>query len=148
MDRLLVRRHLLDSSAERCGRCQVNGQRLLHLKPRVNIIRDPESEIIRCQVELPGLKKEDLSVTVNSDRLIIAGTRHSPLGEGEKQSNPMFIVREVKYGSFRREVALPQDLQIHEISATLTNGMLDMTWPRVSAHAETSRRIEVSEAQQ
>jgi HSP20 family protein len=53
-----------------------------------------------------------------------------------------FPVQELKYGKFLREILIPTGLQVNEISASMVDGMLTITWPRMSA-AEHARSIEV-----
>jgi HSP20 family molecular chaperone IbpA len=53
-----------------------------------------------------------------------------------------FPVQELKYGKFLRQINIPTGLQVNEISASMVDGMLTITWPRMSA-AEHARSIEV-----
>jgi len=113
------------------------------LKPRIDLVDDPKLASITCQVEIPGIKKEDVSLLVQNGQLTISGERR-PSHPVIEDPAATFIVREVKYGKFRRQVALPPDLTPTDISASLVDGMLTITWPRPSAAADTPKRIEVA----
>jgi len=113
------------------------------LKPRIDLLDDPRSACVTCQVEIPGMKKEDLSLLVQNGNLTVSGERRPTFDTSE--SAMKFAVREVKYGKFRREVAIPPDLRPTEISASMADGMLTITWPRVSAETEMPQRVEVLE---
>ena len=138
---------------------------LLRVIKSVDIIRDPDSGIINCHVELPGVKSEEIRLTVRDGRLVIDGTRHLPIRDNARKSRSRFLLHEVKYGRIHRKIALPPDTQVslfsrlgggsslllfqaHEISAILMDGMLEMTWPSVSAHTKPPRRIEITDAEQ
>jgi len=115
------------------------------LKPRIDLFDCPDAPYIICHVELPGMKKEDLSLQVQHDCLTISGER-SPITPMIDDPSTKFAVREVKYGKFSRQVKLPPDIGIAEISASLVAGILTITWPRNPAGAEGPKRIEVAEA--
>ena len=59
------------------------------------------------------MKRTDVSVHIQDGRLVISGERRPTLGSSESQQQPTsFLVREVKYGKFRREIILPQNLEV------------------------------------
>jgi HSP20 family molecular chaperone IbpA len=61
------------------------------------------------------MKKDDVSLSVQSGRLVISGSRRSTLAEGSpERRRTRYVVQEVKYGRFYREVELPPDLQVPE----------------------------------
>lgn len=86
---------------------------------RVDIIRDPDSGLINCQVELPGLKFEEIRLTVHGGRLVIDGTRHLPIKNAGK-SKSTFLVHEVEYGRIHRKIALPPDIQVSSFPIVFT----------------------------
>jgi len=113
------------------------------LKPRIDVVEDPQSTSVTCQVEIPGIKKEDVSLLLQNGQLTISGERRPSLPILEDPA-ATFVAREVKYGKFHRQVSLPSDLMPADISASLADGMLTITWPRTLATAETPKRIEVA----
>jgi len=89
------------------------------------------------EAELPGLAMEDLEILVTSDnQLSIAGERKQPATK-----NGSWHRQERSYGSFKRLTELPGPIDSEQVTATLTNGVLQVTLPkRVEAKA---RRIVV-----
>lgn len=149
-----------------------NSNRSRVMKPRMEIFDDPDSPTIVAQVEVPGMKTDDVSLQIQDGRLVVAGERRPTFAIGElrdgdplpvpqedsntaeargtedKASTPppapksKFPVQELRYGKFTREIYIPAGLQVHEISASMVDGMLTIAWPRLSA-AEHARSIEV-----
>jgi len=147
LDRALASRYLHDILSRRPRLRPVeNRDSNGLLKPRVDLLDDPEKPHITCQVEVPGLKKDDVSLLIQNGNLTISGERRSTITPSPRDSSepaPKYILQEVKYGKFHREVALPPDLRPTEISASMMDGMLTITWPRTSIPAELPKRIEV-----
>ncbi|KAH9942058.1 hypothetical protein B0H21DRAFT_824211 [Amylocystis lapponica] len=100
---------------------------------------DPDNPRITAVLELPGLKQEDISVRIEADSLIVQGERRSPLSawtaidadsSGQSAVTPKFKVQELKYGAFRRDIVLPAGMQVGHVRASLSEGMLTLSWPR------------------
>lgn len=87
--------------------------------------------------EVPGLKKEDISVEMQEDRLTVAGARRE-----EPRACEQYHRIERGHGSFSRTFHLPQAVDVERISADLRDGVLTVTCPK-TAEPE-SRRIAVS----
>lgn len=108
--------------------------------PAAEIVRDGDDAVVR--LELPGLDIEkDVTVEVDRGRLVVRGERRderTPEQGGR-------VVREVRYGSFRRSFGLPADVTAEAVSASYDAGVLSV---RVAgAHAGTeAHRIPVTSA--
>lgn len=91
----------------------------------------PELEIteregkLLVRVDLPGLTKEDVTVTATDEYLTIAGERKR---EVEEKKNEWFHT-ERTYGRFARTIALPAGAIPAEIAATFENGVLEVAVP-------------------
>ena len=79
--------------------------------------------------ELPGVKKEDLKLSVENGNLTLSGTR----GEQAVPENSRWLRNELWHGSFSRTVELPHDVNAEKISATLENGVLRVQLPKAEA---------------
>ncbi len=75
---------------------------------------------------LPGLKPEDLDISVQGNVLTISG-EVKPV---EHQGDHTYHVRERRYGRFSRQVTLPAGIQGDRIQATLDNGILTLRVPK------------------
>jgi HSP20 family protein len=91
-------------------------------------------------LELPGVSLEDVSVDVQGDQLVIEGSKTE--GSGDKQRDKLQSKR--RYGSFRQVLALPEDVDKDNISASFSSGVLTVSIPRDREKlSDRRRRIEV-----
>jgi HSP20 family protein len=95
----------------------------------------------QVEVAVPGLKPEDLDVTVENNVLTIKGTLNR--ASEDRQRNYHRIER--RYGSFQRTIALPSTVKADGIAAELNNGILRLEIPK--AEEVKPRRIGVSVSQ-
>jgi HSP20 family molecular chaperone IbpA len=77
------------------------------------------------KAEVPGLDKENVKVEVVEDALILEGERKL---ETTKEEGGYFRT-ERRYGSFHREIPLPEGARTDDIKATLANGLLEVAVP-------------------
>jgi HSP20 family protein len=89
--------------------------------------------------DLPGLKQEDVKVTVHEGVLSIEGERHD---QHEQERGGVFR-RERSYGRFRRQIALPEGVDPESIKASFENGVLEVTMPLPKESAERGRSIPI-----
>jgi HSP20 family protein len=92
--------------------------------PPVDIFEDEHN--ITLQAEIPGVKQEDLSVTLENNVLTITGDRK--FKEEEKKENFHRIER--RYGKFTRSFTLPASVDSQSVNATFENGVLNVTLPK------------------
>lgn len=93
------------------------------------------------EVDLPGLKREDVAVDYANGTLTISGERSD---EREEQRKGYYL-SERSYGSFRRSFRVPEDVQPDRIDAQFKDGVLTVTLPRSEESQKTTRRIEISD---
>lgn len=98
---------------------------------RLDMFEDGGTLVVRA--ELPGVAKDDLSVKVAEDTLLISGERRHE----EKVERRDYMRVERNYGSFSRSIPLPEGVKTEEISATLKDGVLEVRLPR----AETGKPV-------
>ncbi|MEQ8764175.1 MAG: Hsp20/alpha crystallin family protein [Planctomycetota bacterium] len=102
--------------------------------PPVDII-DGESELlVKCEV--PGLKIEDLTISVSDKTLTIRGEKQE-----EKVEENGFFRRERSFGSFLRTVSLPCAVEVDSTEATMKDGVLEVTLPKSAQ--ERAKQIKV-----
>jgi HSP20 family protein len=98
--------------------------------------------ILHVQAELPGLTPQDVQIEVAGDALTISGEKKD---EREvKEEN--YYRSERRYGSFRRQVALPPGADTDQVQATFKDGVLRLEIP-VKAAPVASKKIEIKEPQ-
>lgn len=103
--------------------------------PPIDIQETDDAYIV--EVDVPGMKKEDVQIEVNDDVLTIKGERKN--GHEEKREDYHRIERQ--YGSFRRTVTVPGGFQYDAVSAKFEDGVLRVTLPK--REDAKPRRIEV-----
>jgi HSP20 family protein len=92
--------------------------------PAVDIHEDEHN--ITFHAELPGVKEEDLHVTLENNVLTITGERK--FKDEEKKDNFHRIER--RYGKFTRSFTLPAGVDAQNVKATLTDGILNIALPK------------------
>ena len=97
-----------------------------------------EAGKLMVHVELPGLKKEEVKVSVADDVLTVEGERKH---ETEEKREGYFHT-ERRYGKFTRSVRLPEGANADGITANITDGVLDIEVP-VAKKPEVKREIPV-----
>ena len=102
--------------------------------PLINLTETQESYIIRA--EIPGVSTDNLDIQTMGRNLTITGERQI-----EMDPNAKYHRREREGGRFSRAIALPGDIDRDKVTATLKNGVLELTIPK--AQAAKPRKIEI-----
>jgi HSP20 family protein len=92
--------------------------------PPVDILESPDSYLIRA--ELPGMKKEDVNLTVQEGTLTLSGERKFD----EPASGVEYHRAERVAGKFSRSFYLPQKIKLAMISANFQDGILEVRVPK------------------
>jgi len=89
------------------------------------------------EVPLPGIRPEDVEITVERGTLTIRGQMKAE----EEREDRNYLVREHRRGNFARSVVLPQTVDPDAAQATFDNGVLQLTFPR--REQSRPRRIDI-----
>ena len=98
-----------------------------------------ENNLITATFELPGLKKEDVTIDLQNNRLIVSGEVNF---SDEKEENG-YVVKERRSGRFSRTVPIPQGTKPEDIKASMENGVLTVTYPKTTQEQQ-AKRITIS----
>ena len=90
-------------------------------------VREGESDL-SLEVELPGIKPEEVEITADKGVLTIRGEKQSTRKEGDENSRYHLVER--TYGSFTRSFQLPQGLDEEKIEASYNDGVLSVRIPK------------------
>jgi len=101
--------------------------------PAIDVAEEENAIVIRA--EIPGCKAEDIDISVYGNTLTISGEKK--LSEEKKEKG--FYHVESTYGSFRRELTLPTDVDQDKIDATCKDGVLSITLPK----AEKAKAVKI-----
>lgn len=102
----------------------------------VDVIREPDALVV--EAALPGIRPEDVDVTVEDGTLTIRAEYRDERSAGESES----VVREIRRGSMARAIALPTGLEPDKATATFEYGVLTLRIPK--AEAVKPRHIRIS----
>jgi len=105
--------------------------------PRIDVFEKNDRLVTR--VDLPGVKKEDVSVEVTDSRLALSGVRKDE--SEEKKGN--YYRAEREYGSFYRAVPLPDGVKADDVKATFANGVLEVSVPLPVQTQSQARKIDI-----
>ncbi|SEP07553.1 Hsp20/alpha crystallin family protein [Mucilaginibacter sp. AW1-7] len=113
------------------------GDKLVARIPAVNI-SETENEF-QVELAVPGLKKEDLKISLDKNVLTVAAEKKTEnVEEGKK-----FSKREYSYNSFSRSFTLPESADHSKIEADYTDGILTLTITKKEEAKFQSREIAV-----
>lgn len=93
------------------------------------------------EADLPGFKKEDISVDIEGETLTIRAERTEEKEENDGKGN--FVKRERSYGSFSRSFDMT-GIRTEDVSAAYENGVLKLNLPKKQETLPTSRRLEIA----
>lgn len=88
--------------------------------------------------DVPGVKKEDISIELENNRLTISGERK----EEKKEKDEKKYLSESYYGSFMRSFTLPGSVKEEDIQAKYQDGVLILTVPKTKKHKSKSVEIQ------
>jgi HSP20 family protein len=96
-------------------------------EPAINAYRC--DKCIRVCVDLAGVDRSRIDLTVEPERLILRGVRDVPEPTHEEGRAVQLLAMEIDYGPFEREVRLPASVDIEKVHAEQRNGLLWISLP-------------------
>jgi HSP20 family protein len=108
--------------------------------PAIEITEGTDELTIKA--ELPGVKKEDLSVTFDDGMLTIKGEKREE--KREKDEKKEYHVYERSYGAFARSFTLPRAIDDKQIKAKFHDGVLTVHLPKSAEAKATGKPIEIT----
>jgi HSP20 family protein len=101
----------------------------------IDLFETPVEVIVKTMI--PGVRKEDIDISLSRDMLTIRGER-----KDEKTiSDDDYHYRELYWGTFSRTVKLPHEVDIDRADATESQGMLTIRLPRVDRERRASIKV-------
>jgi HSP20 family protein len=106
--------------------------------PQIEVLQKNGQFTVRA--DLPGLTKDEVKIEVTDDLLMLSGERK----EEKEEKREGFYRSERSYGSFYRQIPLPEGAKTENASATFVNGVLEITI--ATPHLTTlTRKLEITE---
>ena len=106
--------------------------------PPLDLHEDKDSFVVK--IELPGMKKEDIDVTMHDGSLSISGERKSE----DKFKDADVFRSERFFGHFQRTVTLPAPVSAEKIKAQYKDGVLTVTLPKAEEAKPKQIDVQVS----
>lgn len=104
--------------------------------PRIDVI-DRDGEVL-IKAEVPGVKKEDLDISVSGNTVTIKGQS----SREEKEEKGDYYRSEISRGSFSRMVALPAEVDAAKATTSFRDGVLELTLPKLKKTTRHSIKID------
>lgn len=94
------------------------------MSPSVDVYEENEEVVVKA--ELPGMKKEDVHISVSEKMITISGEKK----QEEKVEKKDFHQVERRYGSFCRKLPLPENVKVEDAKASFNDGLLEIRLPK------------------
>lgn len=91
------------------------------------------------EMDLPGVKKEEISIDIKNSTLTISGERKTK-DEIKKES---YYKVESTFGSYSRSFTLPKNVDLENIEARYQDGVLEIIIPKIKQQSEDGKKIEI-----
>lgn len=111
---------------------------LNNFNPRIDISEDDDS--INVDVEAPGMKKEDLKISMQDNILTISGEKKN---ESEEKKGKNYYRSERIFGSFQRSFTLPAEIDRDKTEAKFEDGVLKINIAKAHAKNSHERTIDI-----
>lgn len=108
------------------------------MMPAVDVIDEDSQYVVKA--ELPGVKREDIDVSINNGVLTINAERK--MEEESKDEKGRVIRRESRYGQYLRTMTLDNSVDVKNVEADYTDGILKLVLPK--AEEAKPQKIEVA----
>jgi HSP20 family protein len=106
--------------------------------PHIDISDDDKN--IYVEAEIPGVKKEDMKITLQDNILTINGEKKQ---EKEEKNKKNFFRSERVYGSFTRSFTLPEDINPDSVDAKFERGLLKIAISKAEPKKVNEKFIEI-----
>lgn len=106
--------------------------------PKINILENDKQ--IQLEVELPGVKKENINLTLEDNILTLKGEKKFE----EKDEKTNYYRSERAFGSFKRAFTMPKDVESDNVEAKFEDGVLYIKLQKVQPKAKEQKEITLS----
>jgi HSP20 family protein len=107
------------------------------LSPSVDIYEEKNDVVVKA--ELPGIKKEDIDITLTDDTISISGEKRKETEVSKKD----YYRWECSYGSFARSFALPTEVQSDKVKAEFKDGVLEIRIPKSEEAVKKEKKVKI-----
>lgn len=105
--------------------------------PAIDVYDSKDNVMVKA--DIPGMKKEEIEVSVHGDTLIIKGEKKQEKEVKEKD----YVRTERFYGSFNRAITLPGAVDASKVNASYKNGVLELVLPKKEESKPKQLKIDI-----
>ena len=106
--------------------------------PKIDLLDHEDRYTILA--EIPGVRADDIDVSVSGDAVTIKGHKPAPTTDNDTKE---VVFSEIRSGSFCREVTLQEEVRPEDIQAISADGVLTVTLPKAEGAKPKAIRVEV-----
>ncbi len=133
-----VEKSLMEPFGEGASGKVANGHQWI---PATDVYETPERWVVK--MEVAGINKEDVEITLNDRTLIVRGYRPDPCRTGKCK----FRQVEIDYGQFERRFVIPRSVNAEHVTASYRNGFLVIELPKSDKPAHATVTVVVEQAE-
>lgn len=108
-------------------------------QPLVDLADNGKEYVVKA--ELPGIKKEDLTIEITENNIEISG--ETKFEQKEEDKDKGFLKRERRYSSFFRSLPLPEAVLTDKAEAELKDGVLTVKLPKAVPPEKKTKKVQV-----
>ena len=124
---------------EPVAECHCEGARTTgEWKPLMDVVETKDG--ISLKLEVPGIKQEDINISLEDNTLTVKGERKNELEVSEEGCNRF----ERSYGTFQRSVGLPPTVDTERVKATYKDGVLEVQLPKKEEARPKAIKVETA----
>jgi HSP20 family protein len=112
-----------------------NGEEFSNATLSLDVIENGDTYVIKAAI--PGVDPKDVEISVDEDVLTIRGE----FNRQEESSEENYLRREIRFGSFQRQLRLPPTVEPEKAEATFEHGMLKLSLPKKAEARARSIKI-------
>ena len=105
--------------------------------PAIDVYEEGSDVVVKA--ELPGMKKEDIEISLTEDILTLSGEKKTE----KKVEKKDYHRYESTYGSFCRTIGLPSDVKRDQVKASFKDGVLEIRMPKTDEARKKETRIKI-----
>ncbi len=111
-----------------------------NLEKEINLEVDAyeDDEYIYIKAFIPGIKPRDLDIDISRDTVSISGERF----EAEEKEENQYFKRELSWGKFKKIISLPKEIDIENIQASGSHGVLTLKLPKIDKDRKVKIKLD------
>lgn len=131
---------LFDEFSHFHGFPTVGGLETPDFSPSLEIVEKDKS--FEGKLELPGMTEKDVEISIDDNILTIKGEKKREM----KEEGEDYVVEEISYGSFRRELPVPTNVDPEGIKAAFKDGILTLSLPKIEEKKKETKKIAINKS--